>query len=136
MKRLWIIILLLCLCLEMEARKVTVHAVNQPAAQVFRSIVEQTGMNFVYSSDLLRNTRVSVDVKDETLKKALSKMFHDTDIEFKIKGRNIILKKKPMKPVSSPGRIKTQLRHSVTDSVREPTMLQEVVVIPPLTDRT
>lgn len=77
------------------ARNVTIRAVNQPAPVVFRSIVEQTGKNFVYASGLLKDMRVSVNVKDKPLKHALSIIFRNSDIEYKIKGRNIILKKKP-----------------------------------------
>ena len=53
----------------------TLKAVDRPASVVFRSIVSQTGMNFVYSSDLLKDMRVSIDVRNVSLKKALSIMF-------------------------------------------------------------
>lgn len=77
------------------AQNVTIRAVNQPASVVFRSIVEQTGKNFVYSSELLKNMHVSVNVKNKPLKQTLSIIFKDTDIKYEIKGRNIILKRKP-----------------------------------------
>ena len=77
------------------AQNVTIRAVNQPASVVFRSIVEQTGKNFVYSSELLKDMRVSVNVKNKPLKQTLSIIFKDSDIKYEIKGRNIILKRKP-----------------------------------------
>lgn len=46
---------MLLLPIILQAQNVTIRAVNQPAAIVFRFIVEQTGMNFVYSSELLKD---------------------------------------------------------------------------------
>lgn len=76
------------------AQKVTVEAVDQPAAAVFRQLIEQTGKNFVYSSDLLDGVRVTVKAKKRPLQKVLSEMFASTDIEFRITGNNVILKRK------------------------------------------
>ncbi|MDE6786872.1 MAG: STN domain-containing protein, partial [Muribaculaceae bacterium] len=88
MKKFLLLSIMFCFCSVILAQKVTIKAVDQPASVVFRGIVEQTGKNFVYSSDLLKNMRVSVNVKDRPLKEALSIMFKDTDIEWKIKGKN------------------------------------------------
>ena len=79
------------------AQNVTLKATNQPAATVFRDIMAQTGMNFVYSSDLLKGVKVSVDVSNKPLKNALDKIFKGTDISYKIKGKNVILKKEKKK---------------------------------------
>ena len=46
--RLRVLFILLCVSAVCTAKNVTIRAVNQPAAEVFRSIVEQTGKNFVY----------------------------------------------------------------------------------------
>lgn len=117
------LILFVCLSLSAFAQKVTLHAVNQPAAAVFRSLVEQTGKNFVYSSELLKDITVSVNAKNKPLKKVLDEIFVNTDIEYNITGNNVILtrRKKEPKPkhVSAP-----QIHH--IDSI---TMLDEIVVI-------
>lgn len=106
MKRLSIIFFALIFCTLCQARNVTVQAVDQPAAMVFRSIVEQTGMNFVYSSDILKDLRVTVNVDKKPLKQVLNTIFHGTDIEYTIKGKNIVLKKrkkaKPAKREAAP----------------------------------
>ena len=95
MKRLLISLLgVLCLAYLATAQNVTIRAVDQPAASVFRSIVEQTGKNFVYSSDLLKDIRVTVNAENKPLKRVLSEMFSNTTIEYKIKGNNIVLKRK------------------------------------------
>ena len=111
------------------AQNITIKAIDQPASVVFRSIVEQTGKNFVYSSELLADMRVSVNVKNKPLNHTLSRIFKNTDIEYEIKGKNIILKRKPkpkkkeQKPIvfeSSPA--------TPTQSAIVPKMLEEVVV--------
>ncbi|MDE7120244.1 MAG: TonB-dependent receptor plug domain-containing protein, partial [Muribaculaceae bacterium] len=105
------ILCLLCLPMLLYGRNVTVRAVDQPAATVFRSIVGQTGKNFVYPSELLHDMRISVTMTDAPLEKVLEAIFAGTDIEFHIKGSNIILKrrrkatkaaKKPLAPTHKP----------------------------------
>lgn len=108
------------------ARNVTVHAVDRPAAEVFRTIVEQTGKNFVYPSELLSDMRVSVDVTDRPLREALRAMFEGTDIRWKIKGRNIILRRD--------SKVKASMRPApalptAKPSGETPEMLQEIVVV-------
>ena len=128
MKQL-VLSIMLCVGTVCVAQNVTIRAVDQPASAVFRSIVRQTGKNFVYSSELLKNMRVSVNVKNKPLKQTLSIIFKDSDIKYEIKGKNIILKRKP-KPQ------KAKNRPSVTavppampkyDAI-VPKMLDEVIV--------
>ena len=127
MKGLFVLICLIGACVLSQAQNVTINAVDEPAPAVFRSIVEQTGLNFVYASDLLKDMRVTVKAVDRPLKEILSDMFRDSDIHYRIKGKNIILKrKKKAKPV---------LRHKAeaapvtfVASPDVPEMLQEVIV--------
>lgn len=126
----FVLSIMLCISAVCMAQNVTIRAVNQPAAAVFRSIVEQTGKNFVYSSELLKDMRVSVNVKDKPLKNTLAIIFKDSDIEYEIKGKNILLKRKPKpekrkrksaKAIAAP----TLPKHNAV----EPKMLEEVVVV-------
>ncbi len=87
--------LLLCIVCSSLAQNVSVDAVNQPAADVFRMLIEQTGKNFVYSSELLSDMKITVKATNRPLKKVLSEMFADTAIEYKIRGNNVILKRRP-----------------------------------------
>ncbi len=126
----FVLAIMLCVSAVCMAQNVTVKAVNQPASVVFRSIVEQTGKNFVYSSELLKNMRVSVNVKNKSLEHTLSIIFKDSDIVYEIKGKNIILKRK-QKPKS----VKTTTAIAEippviqTYSTIEPKMLEEVIVV-------
>lgn len=131
MKRcLSLIIVCLFFAVAICAQKVSVKAVNQPAAVVFRSLVEQTGKNFVYSSDLLKDVRVTVSADRKPLKAVLNEMFHDSDIEFKIKGNNVVLKcrkkqaKKRAKKTAPPSQAA-----GVTAKVPETRMLDELLVV-------
>lgn len=130
MRGLALIVLFLSLSLGVAARNVTVHASGRPAADVFRSIVAQTGMNFVYSSDLLRDVSVTVDADNQPLKKVLSTMFRNTDIAFRIKGDNIVLKRrsKPRQTAAKPGMAEKDRVVEAPDSV-VPTELAEIVVV-------
>ena len=130
MKRLFFIIIsIVFICATSFAQKVTIRAINQPAAQVFRSIMDQTGKNFVYSSDVLKDIRVSVNAKNQPLKKVLEEMFKGKGISYKIKGNNVILKREERK---MPPAVKSQPQKKITipDSIR-PTTLKEVIISSP-----
>lgn len=126
--KLLVLSIMLCISAACMAQNVTIRAVNQPASEVFRSIVEQTGKNFVYSSELLKDMRVSVNVKDKSLKHTLAIIFKDSDIEYEIKGKNIILKRKPKEPERKPAVSVTPPALPRHSSI-EPKMLEEVIVV-------
>ena len=129
MKKTFLLSLMLCFCSIIMAQNVTIIAENQPALTVFRSIIGQTGKNFVYSSELLKDMRVTINVKDKPLKEALSIMFRDSDIEWRIKGKNIILKRRP-KPEKQKYKPTVNVPSQTIENKNsiEPKMLEEVVV--------
>lgn len=128
MRRVVIILMLLvCVFTVCRAQNVTVKADNKPAAEVFRSIVEQTGKNFVYPSEILEGVRVTVDATDRPLKRVLRDIFVNTDVKFRIKGNNIILSRKDVKRVERAGAPPTVA--VLTEFYSEPSnMLPEVIV--------
>lgn len=124
---LFLLMFFVTLSFAAVARNVTVHAVNQPAANVFREIMEQTGKNFVYSSDLLKGLVITVQADDKPLKKVLTDMFTGTDIEFKIKGKNVLLKQKEKKVAPTVATL--QPSDNITPAKHEKSnMLKEVIV--------
>lgn len=80
--------------ISVSARKITVQSEGRPAAEVFAEIARQSGKNFIYSSDLLDGMKIDINVRGENLKSALRQMFLGTDVEYRIKGNNILLSKK------------------------------------------
>lgn len=95
--------------LHLKAENITVRAVNEPMEKVFEKIMKQSGMNFVYPSSLFDKTKVSVDIIDLPIDKALDRLFKDIKVNYKIKGNNVILtpakknKKQEIKTVSLTG---------------------------------
>lgn len=79
------------------AQKITVKSAGRPASEVFADIMRQSGKNFIYTSDVLKGVKLKVNVKNESLEKTLSKMFSGTNIEYKVRGNNILLVRKPKK---------------------------------------
>lgn len=125
-----LIILFLGLSLASSAKSVTIKVVDQPASSVFRHLMEQTGKNFVYPSELLKDMRVSIDVRNVSLKKALTLIFDGKGIEYKIKGNNVVLKraitKKPTRALTT--RIPDPILNTTPDTSDIRT-LDEVVVV-------
>lgn len=95
-----------------HAENVTIRAVRQPAEKVFVEIMRQTNSNFIYTPDVLDKLVVTINVTNESLEKALEKMFRDTDVKYKIKGKNVILRRaKKQAPKHS--------KHTVSGFVRD-----------------
>lgn len=127
MKRI-VMLVLAVVSLAAAAQNVTIRAKAQPAAAVFRSLVEQTGMNFVYSSDLLKGMEVSVDATGRPLQSVLDEIFKGTDIEYKIKGKNVVLKRKKAPEEKRKAPVKPQ--NSLANmAMGKSTMLEEIVVV-------
>ena len=130
MKRIFILPILLFTPLCIQAQNVTLTSKDRPAAQIFREIMLQSDKNFIYQADAFKDLRLSVDVKDEPLDKVLKKLFRNTDITYKIKGKNVVLKlAKKHKKINNDKIIKPILpRTTVSDSVNI-RMLDELTVV-------
>lgn len=98
MRRLVLALAAVMMLSTAAARNVTVHAVDHPAEEVFRLIMARSGKNFVYESSLLKGLRVSVNVTDRPLSVALGQMFDGTDIEWRMKGDNVVLTRRVRAP--------------------------------------
>ena len=96
--------LLLCACMQVSAngysQKVTLSVRNAPLSQVFNLIEKQTGYNFYYKVELLRNTgEVSAEVKKAPLEQVLQLIFKDQPLQYNIIENNIIVSLKQEPPV-------------------------------------
>ncbi|MDE6339262.1 MAG: TonB-dependent receptor, partial [Muribaculaceae bacterium] len=85
--------MLLIVELQTSAQNITVSSRGRNASEVFAEVMKQSGKNFIYSSDLLKGLKIRVKVKNKPLEYTLDKMFRKTDIEYSIRGNNILLKK-------------------------------------------
>ena len=130
MRRQFILLSVAAMCaVTAMAQNVTIEAQDRPAEEVFKQLMSQTGKNFIYSSDILSGVRVNVKADKKPLKKVLRQMFEDTDIEYRIKGDKVMLKKKKAKKHKK--KIKAEVsvvQYSIPDTVL-PRMLDEVEVV-------
>lgn len=126
MRKIALIAVLILSSLTAMAQRVTVNAGDRPAAEVFRTLMVQTGKNFVYSSDILKGVRVTVHVKQKPLETVLRTMFDGTDIEFDIRENEVILKRRPMKKSDRAAVIPPSLPIGTVGMAKT---LQEVVVL-------
>ncbi|MCM1110060.1 MAG: TonB-dependent receptor [Clostridium sp.] len=73
------------------ADNITIHADRRPARTVFAEVIRQSGKNFIYTPELLRDMTVTIDIRDASLEKTLRQMFDGTAVDFRIKGDNVML---------------------------------------------
>lgn len=117
--------MMVAVSISLNARNVTIHAVDRPAAEVFQDLMTQTGMNFGYPANLLDGITVTVSASNQSLKSVLKQMFGGTDIEFKISGDNVLLKRSTLAPVPAhPAR--SGIPYNRVDTAKQ---LDEVVVV-------
>lgn len=131
MRLLFLVILLAAVNIAVTAQRVTVTVRDRPAAEVFRTLMSQTGKNFLYAGDILVGLKVTVTARDENLDKVLLRMFKGTGIEFRIKGNTVILRRKKVevrKKVPKDRRVEPVPLPPDVESII-PHMLEEVEVV-------
>lgn len=94
-----IAILLFIGCLQVSAKgfaqKITLHEKNAPLQKIFREIRKQSGYLFLYTDELIRNSRnTDVVVKDVSLEDALNEAFKEQPLTFSIVNKTIIVRRK------------------------------------------
>lgn len=96
MRRLNISILLwlAAAAFPMFGQRVSIKAENSPAEKVFAELMDRSGKNFIYTSDLLKSLRVTVTATNEPMEKVLDRMLTGTDIGYRIRGNNVLLYRK------------------------------------------
>lgn len=87
----------LAICLQSGTvsygQKVSITQKNMPLAEVLKKIREQTGYNFVFTSDALeKSVPVTLDVKDAGLDKVLQLIFSSQPLAFTVQDKFIIVK--------------------------------------------
>lgn len=72
--------------------KVSIHANGFSVQEVIREIEKQTDYLFVYDkNEVNMNRKVSLNAKDEPVSEVLNRIFEDTNITYKLVGKNITL---------------------------------------------
>ncbi|GAA4315183.1 TonB-dependent receptor [Compostibacter hankyongensis] len=122
-----VVLLLTVTCLQLRAasyaQEVTLRKKNAPLGKIFEDIYRQTGYQFAYTYDLLKQSRkVSIDAVNMPLKEALDLCFKNQPFTYVLVGKAIIVQKKPapeqprqqaLPPVEVSGRVTDSLGNAL-----------------------
>jgi TonB-dependent starch-binding outer membrane protein SusC len=99
--------------------QITLNADQSTLAKVLQEIETQTGFYFVYNNNLIDVTRkVTLSVKSQTIKTVLDMLFKNTDVNYIIKEKHIVLSNQQEKQSKPTGKSIT-VKGSVTSSTGE-----------------
>lgn len=121
-----VILLLTVNCLHISAKvtaqDVTLKERNVQIEKVFKQIYKQTGYQFVYTSDLLKNAkRVDIDADHAPLSEVLAVCFKGQPFTYIRVKKAIVLRPKPARPETFPVNVDPiSLSGRVTDSLGNP----------------
>ena len=119
-------VLLFGFTVSAQSQKVSLDFKNERVEKVLASIKSQTGMRFVFSDQLVDvNRKVTMQLKDVTLKEALTRLLSGINLTFEIRNNKIYFIEK--KAVSQPGSRKKRVTGVVKDVMGEPLIGANVV---------
>lgn len=103
-------------------QNVTIKVKDAPIERVFRVIEKQTGYGFLYTKKMLNEAgRVSLDVRNEPVKKVLEKCLNQLPLSFSIEDNTIIISrtKEEEHPLSSGFLSMEELFKSISGTVKD-----------------
>ena len=119
-------VLLFGFTVSAQSQKVSLDFKNERVEKVLASIKSQTGMSLVFSDQLVDvNRKVTMQLKDVTLKEALTRLLSGFNLTFEIRNNKIYFIEK--KAVSQPGSRKKRVTGVVKDVMGEPLIGANVV---------
>lgn len=79
-----------------QEQPITITLKNASLESVFTEIRKQTGINFIYTKDLLqRAAKVSIEVRNESLQKVMELVMKDQPLTYTLLDEYVVIKKKP-----------------------------------------
>ena len=79
-----------------QEQPITISLKNASLESVFSEIRKQTGINFIYTKDLLqRAAKVSIEVRNESLQKVMELVMKDQPLTYTLLDEYVVIKKKP-----------------------------------------
>lgn len=90
---------------NIQEQPITISVKNASLETVFAEIRKQTGINFIYTKDLLQRTvKVSIDVHNESLQRVMELIMKDQPLSYTLLDEYVVIKKKqpPSTPMLSP----------------------------------
>lgn len=118
------LLLLMCtfmqITLAADAQKITIQKHNASLEYVLSEINRQTGYEFLYTREMMKETRVlDVDLKNQLLDDALKQVFRNQPLTYSINARTIVIRRKGA-AVASERRPPVIIRGKVTDQASKP----------------
>lgn len=99
-------IIMIAACLQASAKtfsqNITLSVRNAPLQKVFKEIRKQTGVNFLYTTELLKQSGlVTIEVKNASLEKVLGMCFEKTPLTYTLVDNMIVIRQKETTPVKA-----------------------------------
>jgi len=76
------------------SKKVSLALTNASVKMFFDQIHAQTGMDFIYDSNLLKDFKVTISADNETLQSVLARVFGDAGYTYQIEGNIVTIQKR------------------------------------------
>lgn len=92
---------------------------NASLEEFIKYLENSTGFSFIYGEEVKINRRITLEVKQKTIREILDQAFKNEPIGYQIAGRHILLQKKKQKPVSR----KFTISGYVTDGTSAETLI-------------
>lgn len=86
-----LLIISIHVCANSNAQKLTLKTFDSPLKQVLELVEKQSGYNFVYSDDLIRSEKVSINLSNVNLLEGLEAILKQTKFSFKLQADRIII---------------------------------------------
>ncbi|NML23465.1 SusC/RagA family TonB-linked outer membrane protein [Pseudoflavitalea sp. G-6-1-2] len=78
-----------------QEQPITLKVKNASLESVFAEIKKQTGLNFIYTRDLLQKAgKITIDVKNESLERALELILKDQPLTYSLVDQYVVIRKK------------------------------------------
>lgn len=103
-----------------DAQKITIQKQNASLEYVLSEINRQTGYEFLYTREMMKETRVlDVDLKNQPLDNALKQVFQNQPLTYSITARTIVIRRKATS-IPPARRPPVTIRGKVTDQTSKP----------------
>jgi TonB-linked SusC/RagA family outer membrane protein len=113
-----------------QDKKVTLHAVNEPLANVLADLSKQTDYKFFYSDNVTDpSMKVTINVSDQPLKDVLEQIFKGKNIGFQLKNKQILLfRKNQVSDPNGENRDSKNISGTITDDKGESIIGANVII--------
>lgn len=102
-----------------HAQHIKLTLKNGSMKDAFSSISKQSGHHFLYLEDDIRNQKITIDLNGVDVNEALDATFENTNLEYVIRGKRIIVERKTTKALASAPKLLSEQQSEVRGRVTE-----------------